>query len=253
MRDPRRLLENGTDDFEAKLLRAGRSDSMSITSRRKVMAGLGIAGFVPTSTLAATAKGAKGGYLLAGLGSTAKWVGGGLAGSVALWGGVQALSGPPAEAPQRLSSQVTAFAPPEHDPPPMNADDRDHEAPEPPQAAEDRTPGPPLSPRPARAAKPTPKESPGATPKTSLSEELDQIERARRAVQAGDHGRALSLLAEHRRMFSRPALNTEATVLRIEALVGRGDTATARNIGQQFLAKHANGPYAKRVKSLIGD
>ena len=32
-----------------------------------------------------------------------------------------------------------------------------------------------------------------------------------------------------------------------------GDTARATKLGKDFLARQPNGPYAKRVSSLIGD
>ena len=42
-------------------------------------------------------------------------------------------------------------------------------------------------------------------------------------------------------------------MLRIETLVKSGDTAQATRLGKAFLARQPNGPYAKRVSSLIGD
>jgi hypothetical protein len=61
------------------------------------------------------------------------------------------------------------------------------------------------------------------------------------------------VLDEHARSYRRPRLSTEASVLRIEALVASGDRSRATRLGKDFLAKHANGPYERRVRSLIGD
>jgi hypothetical protein len=88
---------------------------------------------------------------------------------------------------------------------------------------------------------------------TSLSDELALLETARQALVRGEPRRTLSVLDEHARSFRRPRLTTEASVLRIEALVASGDRPRASRLGKDFLAKHANGPYERRVRSLIGD
>jgi outer membrane protein assembly factor BamD (BamD/ComL family) len=86
---------------------------------------------------------------------------------------------------------------------------------------------------------------------SSLPEELSALESARRALVAGDPKRALQLLEDYARRFSKPRLGTEAAVLRIEALMANGDRARANQLGTEFLAKHTNGPYERRVRSLI--
>ena len=45
----------------------------------------------------------------------------------------------------------------------------------------------------------------------------------------------------------------EATVLRIEALAASGEKQAAARLGKAFLARDPNGPYARRVRSLIGE
>jgi hypothetical protein len=42
-------------------------------------------------------------------------------------------------------------------------------------------------------------------------------------------------------------------VLRIETLAARGDLQGARRIGTAFLASNPSSPYARRLRSLIGD
>lgn len=253
MTDPRRLIDGGADAFEAKLLVAGRSDTITKKSRRRVLLGLGVAGFLPGSALAATtAQGSsKGAVLLTGLSGTAKWIGGGIAGSVALWAGAQTFTDdapmqlPPPE-PPRLAAPATP------EPATVQAAEPSEET-EPPQteAAEPPSKAPPALPKEAEA--PT-KEAEAPKPaKASLTEELEHIEKARRALRGGDAALSLRLLNEHSRKFQKPLLSTEAKVLRIEALTASGQSSKAAGLGKQFLAKHPNGPYAKRVKSLIGE
>src|SRR5690242_4377794 len=82
MSDPTRLLERGADAFEAKLLRAGRSDQMSAHSRRQILAGIGIGGLLTASTVASGVRAAaKGWFAKAGLGA---------ASALAIWAGVRA-------------------------------------------------------------------------------------------------------------------------------------------------------------------
>ena len=42
-------------------------------------------------------------------------------------------------------------------------------------------------------------------------------------------------------------------MLRIETLVARGDQAGASRLGKAFLKRAPNSPYARRVRSLIGE
>ena len=63
----------------------------------------------------------------------------------------------------------------------------------------------------------------------------------------------LRLLDAYQTRFPRRSLGTEATVLRIETLTKRGDRAQAARLGRDFLARNADGPYARRVRSLLGE
>jgi hypothetical protein len=85
----------------------------------------------------------------------------------------------------------------------------------------------------------------------SIARELEQVEAARAALRAGSPSRSLHLLNEYAQRFPRGSLRTEATVLRIEALSASGDTAAASRLGNKFLAQSPNGPYARRIRSLL--
>lgn len=87
----------------------------------------------------------------------------------------------------------------------------------------------------------------------SLSAELAALDRARSALGSRDTQLTLRLLDEYAQRFPKRRLSTEAAVLRIEALAARGDRASAARLGKEFLARQPNGPYARRVSSLIAE
>jgi TolA-binding protein len=233
MSDPVRLLDRGADEFEASLLRAGQADAMSTRSRRQILAGIGIGGLLSASTVATGVRAAaKGWFAKASIGA---------AGALAIWAGVRATHPTPPEV------AVVAPAPV-------------HLAPARPAAAAPADPGvePPVAPEPVVTAEPakavTPPRGPLGEPReSSLTAELASVEQARRAFLAHDYTQSLKLLDEYTRRFPKRQLASEATVLRIEALAARGDRDTAARIGRDFLQNHPNGPYAKRVRSVIGD
>lgn len=236
MNDPVRLLEIGADEFEAELLRAGRSDAMSAQSRTQILAGIGIGGLLTASTVATGVRAAAKGWLAtAGVGTV---------GALAVWAGVHTLStgSKPAPAAQH-AVPVAAAAPKLPASEPIEA----------PAAA-------PLAGNVSPEAEPVPAVAPPkvtahAAPSTedSLSDELAMIEQARTAVVHQDYAQALRLLDDYRHHFAKHRLRSEATVLRIEALAGRGDRDAASRVGREFLQNHPNGPYAQRVRSVIGD
>jgi TolA-binding protein len=225
--DPERLINESTDGFERELLRAGRSDAMSADSRRAILGALGVGGsLLAAGTIAAGVKAGSGKGLLAALGL-------GSVSALGIWAGVHFTSLDTPQAPPvvpRAAPQaplVTAKPAPE--------------APEPLSVDALPTAETPKATAPARAA---------ADP---LSLELSAIESARSALGRRDYSRALRLLDEHAKRFPKAHLMAEATVLRIEALVARGDKAAATRIGKAFLSRDPNGPYARRVRSLLGD
>jgi hypothetical protein len=234
MNDPVRLLEVGADEFEAELLRAGRSDAMPAHSRKQILAGIGIGGLLTASTVATGVRAAAKGWLAtAGVGTV---------GALAVWAGVHTLSAgskpspvvPQAAAPvaHKLPAVEPATAPP----------------------AAPVVDSVSSEPEPVPVAAPT-KSSPHvvAGAEDSLTAELTAIDQARSALLNRDYSQTLRLLDDYSHHFSKHRLRTEATVLRIEALAGRGDHDAATRVGREFLQNHPNGPYAQRVRSVIGD
>jgi len=234
MSDPTRLLELGADEFEASLLRAGRSDAMPPRSRRQILAGIGIGGLLTASTVASGVRAAaKGWFAKATLGA---------ASALAIWAGVRATHpGTPAPeaAPVAVAPRAATRIPAS-------------------QPAAAPAAGPAAAPEPATAE---PSKVPAVSvPRSglpsneaSLRQELGALEQSRRAFLAHDYTAALRLLDEYTRKFPKRQLGSEATVLRIETLAARGDRDTAARIGHDFLQSHPNGPYAQRVRSVIGD
>ena len=255
MTDPPRLLEHEADELERDMLLSGLRDGPSSSRRRAIAAGLGV-GMGSVLSIASAARASVASAGKAGAPQSvgwlshlvrAPWMIGGVVGAAAITAGVSfwpaSQSSPPAAS--AASSALTA---------PLAQ-------PAVPQAKPSRLDEPPPNvPGPAIAQPPSVTESraralaesaPAAAP--SLADELAMLETARRALVRGESRRTLILLDEHARSFRRPRLLTEASVLRIEALVASGDRPRASRLGMDFLAKHANGPYERRVRSLIGD
>lgn len=232
MSDPRRLLDEGSSGFESKLLRAGRKDAPAPHNRKRIAAALGVGSVFAASTVA-TGASATGktwfGFATAGvLRATA----GVVAGAAAIYGGAQALS-PEAEPPPKpLASQVRAVSSP---------------------APKDVAPEVAPAPEPVETSGSSSRRPVASNPADTLSEELALLDQARRALGKRDYESALARLDDYARRFPKRHLSSEATVLRIETLVKSGDGAQATRLGKAFLARQPNGPYAKRVSSLIGD
>jgi hypothetical protein len=85
----------------------------------------------------------------------------------------------------------------------------------------------------------------------SLAEELAAIRAARAKLGAGDASGAIAALDDYARRFPDGKLRPEATVIRVEALVKRGDRASARSVAAPLLRDES--PYSKRLHNLLGD
>lgn len=86
----------------------------------------------------------------------------------------------------------------------------------------------------------------------SLAKELSLIDSARAALLRGEPAVALRTLSTYRSQFPRGALQAEATVQRVEALIATGDRASAATIGGAFLKRYPDSPYSRRIASLLG-
>jgi hypothetical protein len=95
---------------------------------------------------------------------------------------------------------------------------------------------------------------PPATPaprQAPLAREIALLDSAEHAERRQDHAAALASLNEYDRVFPDGALRAEAEVLRISALLGRGEEAVAREHARLFLARSAPSPLTARVRSML--
>jgi hypothetical protein len=98
--------------------------------------------------------------------------------------------------------------------------------------------------------------APAAAPglPSSLSLELRALEPARRAIRAGDAAAALEALDGYAARFPAGVLAQEATVLRIEALLARGDAgdrARAERWADELAARYPDSPHVVRARHLL--
>lgn len=86
---------------------------------------------------------------------------------------------------------------------------------------------------------------------SSLSPELDVLDRARDALAAHDPAAARRALDEYRQRFPHGSLREEAELASIETLVQGGDSAAARDAAEAFLAAHPSSPYVGRARAIL--
>ena len=248
--DPERL---GTDcsHFEAELLSAGRADVMPDKSGRAIVAALGLASPVAASSaVAVTSKLAfvKSVFVIAGIGA---------AGTLAVWGGRELVQSP--TTPTVITAPRVVAAAPVTDErlakakPAIEAIDVGTlPASEPELAAP--TAADVVEPGDSPESQPTPRAAVNAQSQLdTLPLELEAIDNARRALSHGNAALASRLLDRYAARFPKQRLRAEATVLRVETLIARGDRSGASRLGKAFLQNNPKSPYARRVRSLIGE
>lgn len=101
------------------------------------------------------------------------------------------------------------------------------------------------APEPVRRAPPR-----AVQPAHRLGDELALLDRARAALAEQASDRALRLIEEYTRRFAGGVLRPEADVLRIEALVQRGDTERAERLSRRFTRAHPGHLLSSRVQRV---
>lgn len=81
--------------------------------------------------------------------------------------------------------------------------------------------------------------------------EIEQIDRARAALAAGDLEQARSALDEHDQMAPGGVLEREALLLRFELANRASDAATAQRIAARYLQKYPRDAHSARFRSLL--
>jgi outer membrane protein assembly factor BamD (BamD/ComL family) len=84
-----------------------------------------------------------------------------------------------------------------------------------------------------------------------LEDQVAAIDRARAALERGDAAECLAKLASYDRSFPDGMLSQEATLLRVQALVQRGDRVAARDVAARFIASHPASPHEQRIRRLL--
>ncbi len=87
----------------------------------------------------------------------------------------------------------------------------------------------------------------------SVAEQLAALDAIRRELAGVQPAAALRDLDSFDAKYAASPFADEAAVLRIEALEASGDRSAARQRGRAFLAASPGSPYAKRVRSLVGE
>ena len=236
MSDPRRLAFDPAGDLEATLLRAARSRAPEAARQRAIVAAT--AALAASGVAAGTAT-AAGPLVKGALATTIHWVSIGVLGAGAVGAAVvltrQSDSRPRVSAPGVTASVSAAV-------PRATAAAVATSVQVVPTAASTASASSSASMAPAPA--------PSST--ASIAAELALLDRARAVLSSGDAPRALSILDDYGSRFPHASMTTEATVLRIEALVQAGDIPAARRVAEPFLAAHPQSPYSDRIRSLLG-
>jgi hypothetical protein len=81
--------------------------------------------------------------------------------------------------------------------------------------------------------------------------ELDSLRASRAALAAGRPLQALSVLDSYAGGFQ--LLPVEAGIVRAQALRNAGDENGSRMIATELLSRHGSGPYAARLRELLGE
>jgi hypothetical protein len=219
---------NDWTDEERAILRSAEDDVPSAGSMDKTLAAVGVGTALSLGAGAAKATGA----LL-----VAKWVGfAALGAGIALGGAYAVHRRPPAVVvtpPALPSTPIVAMATAE----PASAPSLEAPA------------AVPSAPPALRSAR---REPSAPTTQPDIALEIASIDAARKALRAGDAPGAIAELDRYDAKLGRSgSLVPEATVLRIEALLARGDKPRATALANAFLAAHPKSPLAARVRALI--
>ncbi|MDB5221247.1 MAG: hypothetical protein JWO86_9174 [Myxococcaceae bacterium] len=279
MSDPRLLREGTSRGFDRALLESARDDRAPDGSEDLALAALGLGAIAVTGAAAVAAHGMSAPPAAIGASKIAsavllKWLGISLAVTVAVSAPVTYVvvsrADRPKPAPGAESAAVAHAPPPRTSPSPRSAspaappsvtiadaEEADADAgsgsADQPPALVVAAPVSALPPSAALHAVAPPRGGSAAPARSasSLSPELDVLDRARQALAAHDAIAARAALDEYQRRFPHGSLREEAELASIETLVQSGDTAGTREAANRFLASHPDSAYAGRVRAIL--
>ena len=269
MMDPKRLIDGDGADLGVQLLREWRAQQPSAGAQTRTAAalGLGTAALVTTkTTIAATAAGGavtaavSGATTATGLELLAlKWLGLGIAlGSVIVVGVSQVLPAPDhSSRDQAVEPQTSALSSSRREVAAIPVVATPHAAVPAPSARANPPPIPRSSPSRSPISTPDLEAAAERTPPTeapaeaSLSREVATLETARQALAAQDAAGAERALTQYESLPPSGALAPEATLIRIDALVLRGQTAVAARLANDYLTRYPRTPHAARLRRIV--
>jgi hypothetical protein len=250
MSDPRKLIDDEPDDLTSNLLRSALDDDPSPRALHRTAAALGVAGIATGSAkVAGAAVGAKASMKVGSV-MALKWFGVGATAGLVIAGGVH-LSQQNAEPPLHLEPSMSSVAPA------IGAKLQTVRAR---SVTPDEAPAeaPVEAVEPSRTAPPSPAASSSGSRSTerrpTIASEIAALDRARVALRQNDPATALATIDEIERAgASAPgasALGPEATLIRAQALLARGEKSKAVALARRFIAQNPSSPHVKRMREI---
>jgi hypothetical protein len=86
---------------------------------------------------------------------------------------------------------------------------------------------------------------------SSLSDEVETLDRASAALSEGDPNRSMRILEEYDHVLHGTRLVAEATLLRIEALARLGRTSAASELARRFIDASPGNALAERARAFV--
>jgi hypothetical protein len=258
MTDTRKLLDDSPDELTQRLLRSALDDQPSSRAFSRTAVALGVSSVVPMATTGAAAAGSASatGTAVTGAATTSvklfglagfKWLGLGAIAGLIVAGAASSVIGDKPEPTVTVTPVVTATT---------GRDSTSLEAPTPlaipaPQpsaaassalkkASQGEVPGSPNAESERRPSAKTP----------TIAREIAALDGARAALERNDPTAALAAVDSHEREGA-VALGPEATVIRVEALLARGETSKAKALARRFLVENPSTPHATRMREVI--
>jgi hypothetical protein len=141
------------------------------------------------------------------------------------------------------SAPVTRAAHPARDPVPATVPSASREL--------ARAPSAPMSARRSARSASSSVSPPPSRRASTLSAEIEALDRVRAALARRDFDRAFALTERYGREFPEGQLAADVAALGIEALAGQGNHAEAKRRATLFLTRYRNDPHRARVEALV--
>jgi hypothetical protein len=246
MNDMTRLREASPHQRTRALLEAGRRDAPRPGAAQRALIALATSAAAGGVTASAGAAGSASAVAPSLAPMIAKWLALGLVSGGLATAGTLAVQSTSSRRPAIVSVAAAPFAP-----------SPSVRAPEPSVPVPEQARSTTEAAAPVRAA-PSPKPRPSAPAKAATSDggklarEVQSIDTARGALAAGDTVRALTELDGYERLVETHTLDREAAVLRIEALLARGERERARSLYERYVERYPGDAYTARLRARWG-